>query len=238
MNLLLIDAGNTRIKWRRIGADGERRNGYLSHAQVDQLAELTGIISHIIISNVAGAALGARINQQYPSCAQYILTASTQQCGVHSHYQPATQLGSDRWAALIGAHHLGANNSIIVSAGTAITVDALSHGEFLGGIIMPGTQLMHSTLSQNTAQLPRADGYISEFPSNTADAITTGCMLALTSAITAMQERLTTRNTMPTDIWLHGGDATTFSPLLPHTPHLVDNLVLTGLEVIAHEVYT
>jgi type III pantothenate kinase len=238
MNLLLIDAGNTRIKWLRIGADGERRNGYLSHTQVDQLAELTGIISHIIISNVAGAALGARITQPFPSCTQYTLTASTQQCGVHSHYQPATQLGSDRWAALIGAHHLGARNSIIVSAGTAITVDALSHGEFLGGIIMPGTQLMYSTLSQNTAQLPRAEGHISEFPSNTADAITTGCMLALTSAIKAMQERLQVISAKPADIWLHGGDATSLSPLLPHTPHLVDNLVLTGLEVIAHEVYT
>jgi type III pantothenate kinase len=238
MNLLLIDAGNTRIKWLRIDTNSERRNGYLSHTQVDQLAELTGSISHIIISNVAGAALGARITQQYPSCAQYALTSRTQQCGVYNHYQPATQLGSDRWAALIGAHHLGAENSIIVSAGTAITVDALNHGEFLGGIIMPGIQLMHKALTQNTAQLPQAEGYINEFPSNTADAITTGCMLALTSAIAAMQERLTTRNTIPADIWLHGGDANTLSPLLPHTPHLVDNLVLTGLEVIAHEVYT
>ncbi len=238
MNLLLIDAGNTRIKWMRVGADGDRRGGYLSHQQAEHLAEHTGSISHLIISNVAGAALGARITQQYQHCTQHTLIAAAQQCGVRSHYQPATQLGSDRWAALIGAHHLGAANSIIVSAGTAITVDALNHGEFLGGIIMPGTQLMYQALTQHTAQLAQPTGHIRDFPSNTADAMTTGCMLALTSAIATMQERLSQHNATPADIWLHGGDAASFRPLLPHTPHLVDNLVLTGLEVIAHEVFT
>lgn len=238
MNLLLIDAGNTRIKWLHISANGERLSGHLSHQQVDQLATHTGHVSHLVISNVAGAALGNRITQQYPSCKPYNLNANAQLCGVHNHYQPATQLGSDRWAALIGAHHLGALHSIIVSAGTAVTVDALSHGKFLGGIIMPGMRLMYQALTQNTAQLTPPDGHISAFPTNTADAITTGCMLALTSAITTMQAKLKQHDTIPTDIWLHGGDAASFIPLLPQTPHLVDNLVLTGLEVIAHEEYT
>jgi type III pantothenate kinase len=238
MNLLLIDAGNTRIKWLHISANGERQNGNLNHQQIDQLAAHTGNVSHLVISNVAGPAIGAHITQQYPHCMQHALTATTHQCGVHSHYQPATQLGSDRWAALIGAHHLGAQHSIIVSAGTAVTVDALSHGEFLGGIIMPGTRLMYQALTRNTAQLTPPNGHVSTFPTNTADAITTGCMLALTSAITAMQEKLQQHAATPTDIWLHGGDAASLIPLLPQTPHLVDNLVLTGLEVIAREEYT
>ncbi|MEQ1667642.1 MAG: type III pantothenate kinase [Sulfuriferula sp.] len=237
MNLLLIDAGNTRIKWMLINDADVRQHGHLRHAQVTELAAHTGAVSHIILSNVAGAALGAAITQQYPHSIQHIVTASTQRCGVNSHYHPATQLGSDRWAALIGAHHLGAHNSIIVSAGTAVTVDALSAGEFLGGIIMPSTRLMHHALHHHTAQLPAAAGHVADFPTNTADALATGCLLALTGAISIMQTRLQQQTMQPADIWLHGGDAATLSPLLSPTAHLVDNLVLTGLAVIARERY-
>lgn len=235
---LLIDAGNTRIKWMLIDdANMRQQHGHLAHAQVAELAAHTGAVSHIVISNVAGAALGTAITQQYPRSIQHTVIATTQQCGIHSHYQPATQLGSDRWAALIGAHHLGAHNSIIVSAGTAVTVDALSSGEFLGGIIMPSTRLMHHALSHHTAQLPLSTGHVADFPTNTADALATGCLLALTSAITAMQTRLQQQTNKTVDIWLHGGDAAALSPLLSPAAHLVDNLVLTGLEVIAREIY-
>ena len=237
MNLLLIDAGNTRIKWTLISDPDTRLHGHLTHTQVAELAARTGAVSHLIISNVAGAALGAAITQQYPHSIQHTLTATTQQCGIRNHYQPATQLGSDRWAALIGAHHLGARHSLIVSAGTAVTVDALSLGEFLGGIIMPSARLMHYALNQHTAQLPVSAGQLINFPTNTANALTTGCLLALTSAIAAMQTRLQSQIEMPVDIWLHGGDATMLSVLLSPTPLLMDNLVLTGLEVIAREIY-
>ncbi|NOT16999.1 MAG: type III pantothenate kinase [Sulfuriferula sp.] len=238
MSLLLIDAGNTRIKWQHTDDQNQCRLGNLSHADSPQIAQHTGTVTRVVVSNVAGDTVANTIASAYSGSHIVTLTASTERCGVRNHYTRPQQLGSDRWAALIGAHALGARNSIIVSAGTAITIDTLTLGDFLGGMILPSLRLMQAALTHNTAQLTLDSGQLQPFPTNTADAIHTGALVAISSAVNTAAQQLMVQNNLAVDIWLHGGDAALLQPLLSYPVHLVDNLVLTGLAVIAHEVYS
>lgn len=237
MNLLAIDAGNTRIKWGLHDGQQWLQRGYIAHDEISLLPTRAMPADHIIVSNVAGAALGLAIAQAFPASIIHTVYATASQCGVSSHYAQPSQLGSDRWAALIAVHQLGASAALVVTAGTALTVDALHAGEFLGGIIAPGYQLMRSALSQNTAQLHIEPGTFSNFPGNTADAITSGCQLALIGAIEHMATTLQQRTKQPVQIWLNGGDAEILAPHLSLPARLEDNLVLTGLHIIAQEVF-
>src|SRR4051794_2109068 len=84
----------------------------------------------------------------------YWINAAAYQCGVRNYYEEASQLGSDRWAALIAAWQQQRQGCLVVDAGTATTIDALSDtGEFLGGIITPGVDLMQKALMENAGSL-------------------------------------------------------------------------------------
>ncbi|WP_255377116.1 type III pantothenate kinase [Sulfuriferula sp. AH1] len=136
MKLLAIDAGNTRIKWGLHDGRQWLQRGHLAHNEIARLSTLA-VPDRIIVSNVAGAAVAAAIAQAFPAGLMHTIRSTTRQCGVSNHYKHPAQLGSDRWAALIGAHQLGARTALVVTAGTALTVDALHAGEFLGGLIAP-----------------------------------------------------------------------------------------------------
>ena len=129
-SVLAIDAGNTRIKW---GVhDGARwlTQQWIATARVAQfkaaLASMR-VPRSIVISNVAGVALRKQIQRALPAtpAARWIESARAQ-CGVRSSYADPAQLGCDRWAALIGARCLFGVAAVVVNAGTALTVDALT----------------------------------------------------------------------------------------------------------------
>lgn len=120
------------------------------------------------------------------------LEASCVTADLHSHYTPPASLGADRWAALLAARHFHPEQAMVVASfGTATTVDALTaSGHFLGGVIAPGLSLMRASLAQGTAALNVAEGKLAEFPNNTADALHTGCVMALFGLVGQMQQRL------------------------------------------------
>jgi type III pantothenate kinase len=81
--------------------------------------------------------------------------SSRLKCGIKYSYHNPARLGADRIASAVGALSLYDRNVIIVDAGTAITVDAITHGgKHLGGIICPGMRMLSEIMSQKTAQLP------------------------------------------------------------------------------------
>lgn len=78
-------------------------------------------------------------------------------CGVKNGYEDFSQLGVDRWLALIGARKRSRTlNLLVVDAGTALTADLLVKGQHQGGLIAPGLRLMQRCLTQNTANLALA----------------------------------------------------------------------------------
>lgn len=158
--------------------------------------------------------------------------ARTEQCGVRNGYREPERLGSDRWAALIAARRQEHGPCLVVSCGTATTVDALSvDGEFLGGLILPGLALMQRSLSSNTAQLGMERGTAQDFPRTTADAIRSGVLQATLGAVRHQFELLQARQGEAVCL-LTGGAADELQAHLDLPLVRVENLVLKGLQII------
>jgi type III pantothenate kinase len=245
---LLIDIGNTFLKWglfRNAATGGARENRLESgHALLEEIPGLVASFAKfrtprkIVISNVAGTRMRSvvtRIIEVWPDAppAHWIIPQFSQ-CGVINRYRNPAQLGSDRWAALIGARHLlGARNALVVVCGTATTVDFLSSaGEFRGGFILPGVGLMLRSLHEGTAALPDAEGEYTDFPLQTVDAIVSGCQDAQAGAVERIFHRHHGREADLLCL-VSGGAARALAPRLTIPYQLHDNLVLEGLHCIS-----
>lgn len=236
--LIAIDAGNTRIKWGLHDGEGWAKRGALPTADVDLVAAVVrdaGAAS-AIASNVAGAQVEARLQAicRGAGIAFRLARSESEQLGVASLYRDPRQLGSDRWAALVAAHAAGGGDKLVVNAGTALTIDALSaDGRFLGGLIVPGPALMRRSLDLNTAGLRLTEGDFRDFPASTPEAITSGAVQACVGAIERMGAVMAARGMSPVRVLLSGGAAGELAPhlSLPHAIH--ENLVLDGLHLIA-----
>lgn len=215
------------------------RDGWVAHAQLEELGRDWAPLpapARIVVANVAGDALRARLDRLFalwPVPAQWVVAARTQ-CGVTSSYDDPAQLGPDRWAALIGARALCTGPCLVVGSGTAMTVDAMdASGAFLGGIIVPGFDLMHEALARNTARLSAERGDFAAFPHNTRDAITSGAIQALGGAVERMREEMIAAGHGEPTLLLAGGAAGLVAQRLAFPQRTVDKLVLEGLVRIA-----
>ncbi len=236
--MLAVDAGNTRIKWGVHDGTRWRERGWIETARAARLRRVFAALpppGAVVVSNVAGPALRAALGAALPPAPRpHWLRSTAAQCGVRNSYARPSQLGCDRWAALIGAHHLHRGAAVVVNAGTALTVDALTaDGVFVGGIIVPGAALMRAALARDTAGLRRQAGDFSFFPDNTGDAIVSGAINALCGAVERIASMLETGSGRTPLCLLSGGDAGVLAPQLNLGLKVVDNLVLEGLAVIA-----
>ena len=233
--VLLIDLGNTRIKWR-YGAQGATQ-------VVSDVAQFASSTAHLpypsrILACVVGdmaryAALSAVCQQQWQSWPQR-LTVSRTALGIHNHYTDLNEQGPDRWAAILGAsQRYPQQNLLVISAGTALVVDTVTRdGQFLGGTISPGLRLMKQALVAGTARLPFADGQVCAFPHSTMDAIENGCQRAILGIILQAKEYADQSGIPIERILVFGGDAAIVQTLLNGTAQTVDNLVLDGLAAL------
>lgn len=252
--LLLIDAGNTRIKWAvaEIPAiagpskPGEWAvHGVARHdvAMGLEMAWREWPIAQALISNVAGPAVKEQIahllGQAHPGIVPEWFTSGESRAGLFNAYRNPAQLGCDRFASAIGAYRLYPGEPLIVATcGTATTIDAIDDaGRFIGGMILPGLGLMAASLALNTAQLPQIGeqvDIVKPFADNTNDAIVSGCVAAQTGAIEHAAAAHQARYGQVRCI-LSGGAASMLAPHLSIPCIPVDNLVLIGLHAVAME---
>ena len=228
--IVCLDSGNTRIKWGVHDGQAWLAQGAVAHADIEQLAALPLAWPQpdkVLLANVAGPDVAVRIRQQLADWQPVFQEARAEamRAGVTNLYQNPGQLGVDRWCALIGARALTASACLVVMAGTATTIDTLAaDGRFLGGLILPGLDLMRRSLARDTAGLPFADGRHAAYPRCTDDAIVSGAIEAQVGAI----ERAFAR-AGATHCLLSGGNAALLAEhlVIPHT--VAQNLPLEGL---------
>lgn len=236
--ILCLDSGNSRIKWG-VHDDGRwLEQGALPHADVHKLAGLAKrypSLERVMLANVAGAKAAQGIRKAISSWALDIREVRSAECcgGITNLYKTPSQLGVDRWCALIGARSIAGSAALVVMAGTATTVDALtSDGRFLGGLILPGWQLMGDALGAGTAGLGLVRGSYADWPTCTDDAIETGILDAQVGAI----ERAWLRLKENVKICLvSGGNADRIARCLAIPHRVTENLPLEGLKQLAHE---
>ncbi len=255
--LLLIDAGNTRIKWALAPTmsngqaglgqwlqSGVVARGTLASMALQLMPAARVEVTRVMLSNVAGDAVHNEISavlrtffgERSPPLERFQSTAA--RAGLRNAYREPAQLGADRFASAIGARALYPGQALVVATcGTATTVDAISaDGVFMGGMILPGLRLMASVLAENTAQLPQVAERIDldrPFADNTEESIVLGCLSAQAGAI----ERALARHPGARCI-VSGGAGPMVAPFLAAAPAgivCIDNLVLIGLQVVAME---
>ncbi len=240
---LLIDAGNSKLKFALVGndfwgdlpalptADAAEISSHWRQCKDLQWSEVEAVWA----SNVAGAAVAAPLQQAVAlqGVPLHFIQAQDACGGVRNGYEQPVQLGSDRWAMLVAAREICPHDCLVVSCGTATTIDALSaHGEFLGGLILPGLDLMRSSLIGHTAQLKNGAGHYLKFPRNTADAMLSGALQATLGAV--LQQYAALQNSRA-QVILTGGAAAQLHAHLSLPVHLVENLALKGIARIAQE---
>lgn len=239
--ILAIDAGNTRIKWGvHDGANwlAQGAAGYHEVALLEAALRAIPGIRQAVVCSVTSAIANATLQAllEANGLAAAWVQSKPAACGVINGYADPRQLGSDRWAALVAAWQRKRSACVVVSAGTAVTVDALSaHGEFLGGLIVPGLALMKAALAGGTAGVAQLDGELREFPTATGDAVHSGALRAMAGAVNQMQALLARREGVAPALLLSGGDAGILRGALSDAGEIVDNLVLEGLLLIAKE---
>ncbi|HSR63162.1 MAG TPA: type III pantothenate kinase [Gammaproteobacteria bacterium] len=239
---LLVDIGNSRIKWAQQTADGLARHGnaFRNEAALQVLLDkhwrhMTAP-EQILVSNVGGPGVAdeftgwtqARWNRT-PRFAAVRRSA----CGVSNAYRDHTQLGIDRWLAILAAWQKYREPVCIIDCGTALTVDAVDkNGRHQGGLIIPGLALMQESLSVRAPGIRPEVGTaaLSDLADNTADAVDSGCLTAVVAAIERIIGMLHEQSGPGFICLITGGDADYLLPHLTsaaceagfrHEPHIV-----------------
>ncbi len=239
---LLIDLGNSRLKWALWDGTQLQRGSTLKHvataagAEVDFAALWKGVQPPLAIwiASVAATTLEQALNR---SLAEYFVApiryarSPAAACGVRNAYSAPARLGIDRFLGLVEVHAQQQAAAVLASCGTALTLDAIgADGRHLGGLIAPSPPLMRNALLEHTARLgDLQSAQIVEFADTTAAAVESGTWLAAAALIERFCAR--TRAALETTpvLVLAGGGAKRLAPLLDLEHRIEPDLVLRGL---------
>lgn len=243
MRRLLLDLGNTRLKWalregddwHASGAVGWQEDvaGALAAAWAGQ-APPQAAFGASVVDAPREALVAAGVAATFRREVTWLRTPAAA-CGVRNAYAEPQRLGVDRFLAMVAARADGLAPCVLAGVGTALTLDALAaDGRHLGGLIAPGPRLMQQSLLGATAQVrPAAAGEFVEAADNTADAVASGCWQAAAALIERFAARMAPRLGGAPTLRLGGGDAEALHALLERPAQLAHDSVLHGLGVWA-----
>jgi type III pantothenate kinase len=242
---LLIDAGNTRIKWAFERNGALEQGGHSVHRgrAIEEAVRPISAIGvrpeRVIVSNVGGAALAEALRtiaDAHLGVAAEFAVVQREALGLRIAYADPKRLGVDRWLAMLGARERHSGALLVVGAGTAMTIDGVdANGRHLGGAIVPGLETMKASLLSGTAGIRDAgDGVAPEiFSSDTGAAVSGGAAHALAALVERASGELARRAGSSPRLVLTGGDAETVRSLISIAGTVDPDLVLRGLVVYA-----
>lgn len=246
MDTLLIDIGNTRIKWAFIDSSATfdihmpmNIQACATNDLTQKMAAFDHPINNIIYSSVIGEdstkAISNAIAQKHPAATWHQLLGNSALKLVSNPYQQPEQLGADR-RALVIACALGFPNQKIltISSGTTLTIDLIDSGSHIGGIIAPGFRLMSESLNRGTAALPMTapqETSSFSFGTSTNEAIRNGIKASQVGTVTTAIEWAEKQIGIIDGIIFDGGDAPYLVNELEgrYPCSIISGLVLKGL---------
>ena len=246
--ILVIDVGNTRLKWAWLTSTGLSDQQAVMHRKAKPGIWTTALFdspqrpSRVLVSNVAGPAMArtlVRLAKQKFQVDVEFVTAAHDFDGLTNGYLDPTLLGSDRWLALIGAWTKARSAICVVDAGTAVKVDSVdAHGQHLGGLIVPGIHMMREALMKKTSDIARAaadstPSLAGILANNTIGAVSRGAVFALAGLADRAAELIEHSTGAKPRLFITGGDAGMITGTMRSRAEIVPDLVLQGLAVMA-----
>ena len=245
MTALLLDVGNTRIKWGVLERGEIRRTGHIAQARIGEkglqvlTTKIPRNVDEVFVSNVAGTSLATRLSgvvSAHCGCDVRFARSERSGWGVTNGYTQPRRMGVDRWVAMVAAWAEVQSSCLVVDAGTAMTIDALDDdGKHLGGQIIAGVGTMADALAAATNDIPpvkpapgRRAADLDMFARNTAAAVREGAQNAVAGAVDRAIRTLQSNAYDPVVV-LTGGDASRILNALGKTPLHRPHLVLQGL---------
>lgn len=254
--ILLLDVGNTRIKWAQLLGTALTPQQALVHKGVAQKEWLDKLFrerfrpARVLVASVAGAEMAELIRTQAQLKWQVtpeFASSTSIAGGVTNAYPEPSALGVDRWLAVIAAHEM-AGAACVIDAGTAVTVDVVdTKGLHRGGLIVPGIDMMVNALLDRTSEIAQkarkrpgsartdAIAAVQMFASSTAAAVANGALVTLAAAADRAAAEAIRQCGGSARILLTGGDAERLARAMQTRTEIVPELVLRGLAVLARE---
>lgn len=243
---VLIDAGNSRIKWTDASEVHDQLDVNIVQADVD-CAELAQALvtdrkpDAIWLASVRSGDWLTQLRRALTDVGMpepAVLDATYRAPGMTNQYANPESMGADRWAALIGARrHVSDAPVVVVDAGTAITVDTLNcDGEFTGGLILPGADLSRRSLLERTDRIHSANDACVEltpFGLTTGECVNRGARYAAAGGVRLALADIESRLGTPPEIMISGGGASELIDYLPPRSVHKPWLVLEGLAAVA-----
>ena len=250
---LLIDLGNSRLKWalwdgtqlhrgatltHTHAGDGEPADATATEVNFSALWKDVPAVNAIWVASVASTALEQTLthslNEHFAVPVRYARSPAAA-CGVRNAYSAPARLGVDRFLGLVAAHRDKAGPAVVAGCGTALALDAVgSDGRHLGGLIAPAPPLMRQALLERTARLGElAAALIADFADTTSAAVESGTWLAAVALVERFAHRTQAVFGMTPALILSGGGARRLAPLLELEHRIDPDLVLRGLAYFA-----
>ncbi len=238
---LFLDLGNSRLKTALFEDEVEFLNP-LTHQDVlngavFEILEIEDLsVENIYICSVASHALTSALIKNcqdvfglYP----VMLTTQPESCGVKCGYEKFETLGVDRWMSIVASAAHSSKPILIVSAGTALTVDVVIDKEHKGGFIVPGIGLMMSSLNKETAQIEvnqlNENGGDGLLATNTENAVIGGVLFMASAYINHLIAELEQETGRRFDCIGTGGDFERIQPMLDKEFQHLEELTIRGM---------
>lgn len=238
--ILLVDRGNTRTKWRFLSEDDGRTSGAEEGESFDVLRSQLPLdegVSAILVASVASDAVKAKLETGlralFPGVDVVHVRTLGHFRGLVAGYGDVSQLGVDRWLQLLAISEMKKLPALLVSLGTAVTVDKLDEsGCHAGGQIAPGWSMLNAVVPSSTAKIDvvlSGDQTKGGLGTDTLSCLEGGVSQMFIAYLHSIADEYAEGCALTC---LTGGDAERFSGAL--SGFLVKaGLVLDGMEVIA-----
>jgi len=224
---LFVDIGHSTVKWKTFSSKIFKENveSFLASSLPNNERIWLSAVAH---PNIVDSIKGEFVNVE-------LVLASKKHVNLTLAYEAPSELGVDRFLAMLGAiENFPSTNLLVIDLGSALTIDIVNDdGVHQGGLIMPGLRALRTSFAKfSTENMSQG---LTGLQSNTKDAWLNGTETMLISTI--KEQIRDFQSQYPNGVTLFtGGGISKLSNELPQSLNYFENLVLDGLVSYAKSV--
>ncbi len=246
--ILAIDIGNSTVKFGVFDQENLIKNFSIPTVRHQTADEITSLIKENLPENISAVIVSSVVPELKNSIQNFsknsfsvapIFVEHDFDLGLKINYDPPENLGIDRLVAAFAAKEKYGVPCIVCDFGTATTIDAVSsNGEFCGGVIVAGMNLLADALFQRTSKLPKVEIKKAEkvIAHSTNDAINAGIYFGYIGLTDGIIKRMIDELGEKPKVVATGGLAQIISEGSEFIEIYDENLMLDGLRLIYERI--